>query len=362
MQEDWMIKWFVPSLLEAPAYRIDETPVPIKLDQNESPWDAPPELKDMVLAKLREGTWNRYPQPYTPELAKLIADDIRLPENMILTAPGSDYLITLVIDTLSRNATGPRVVLRPTFPLCENHHRYTGLEYQTWNLGKNFEFDLGALPKLSEFSFVIFASPNNPSGSVLKRADLESLLQKNPTSIFVADEAYYEFSGEPYHHLVAKYPNLIVLRTFSKGVGLAGLRFAYLIACPDLLAQLRKVRLPFLLNRFTIEVVKILMTTPEIKRSLSQYVETVRMEREKVREAFEALRKFEVFPSEANFLLVRLPSDIECLQFYQHLISCGIIVRNVSAGPQLGRCLRISIGHEEQNKELVKAAMSFYKK
>jgi histidinol-phosphate aminotransferase len=356
-----------PSLVDAPGYKIDTPPaVRIKLDQNESPWDWPAPIKERILAKVKEAGWNRYPSAFADQLAARVAAYAGVPADSVLLGPGSNYLCSLVLSTFSRKipARGGKVVVaRPSFALYESHCRYDGIPYEVWPLDAGLEYDERLLPALPPHSLVVFASPNNPVGNVLGKNRLEALLQAHPRVLFVADEAYFEYAAEPYTELLARYGNLILIRTFSNTLGAAGVRLGYFLAAPAYLHELKKLRLPYLLNHFSVIAATEILASPESRDYLAQVVKSAVAERERVFQGLSRLQEpggFRVKNSEANFLLLRWPDTPQALAVYQKLIAAGILVRNVSGSPGLAGCLRITLGDRHENAALLAAFHGLY--
>jgi histidinol-phosphate aminotransferase len=342
----------VPSLLSAKSYKIDTTSVPVKLDQNENPWDWPAGLKEKIARELLNRPWNRYPSAYSDDLADLIGSQEGLPPGCVLLAPGSNYLIALVMSTFSRLDKGKVVVARPSFALYESHAAYDGIRITPWLLDADMQYDVTALPQLTPGSMVVFASPNNPVGNVLPYATLEKLVSANPDTLFVADEAYLEYAREPYTPLLQKYSNLILVRTFSKTLGAAGVRVGYVMGAPAIISQLRKLRLPYMLNQFSIVAARMVVEDPEARKHFKDIVSKGIAERDRIYFALQDIAKthrFRVFPSEANFLLMKWPDQEACQQAYKRILANGILVRDVSRAPGLSGCLRVSIGTNTQN-------------
>lgn len=356
---NWLKSFLYPSLWEAPGYELDAPQnIAIKLDQNESPWDWPDHLKDKILAKTKAMHWNRYPIPMADDVTRLLANFLDIDPRAILTGPGSNHLITLLLDTFAHGVTGKIKILRPSFPLFEMHCRYTGLAYEPWELTKDLEFDTSTLASLPPRSLVMFASPNNPTGTFLPYRDLQKLLQDHRDSLFIADEAYYEFSDEPYTNLLKEHDNLIILRTLSKTMGGAGIRMGYILAAPETIRQVNKLRLPYLLNHFTTAAASLVFTDPEMKEFVNRNIQHAKTERERLHQHLSHIgqrQNFRVKPSRANFLVLRWPTQDEAMTAYQKLIQKGILVRNVSKGPGLQGCLRVTLGTEAENNALIEA-------
>lgn len=358
---DFLEQFLAPSLMAAKGYHIDAPVVGVKLDQNESPWDWPGDVKDAVLKKLKDRPWNRYPSPFGDELAEKIAKHIGVPSECILLGPGSNYLIALVLQTFCKKIAGKLVLARPSFALYESHSNYEDLPYEVWPLNDELEYDTNLLPTLPKGSMVVFASPNNPVGNILSRKVFKELLLKHPDVLWVADEAYCEFADEPYTELLNDHSNLMLLRTFSKTLGAAGVRLGYVIAAKNVIDILKKPRVPFLLNQFTLAAASEVFDNPAMGKVFDDIVKNAIEERDRVAKVLTDLgikRSFKVKNSQANFVLVRWSSTEESNIVYQKLMKAGILVRNVSGAPGLAGCLRISIGTTDQNDKLISAFLS----
>jgi histidinol-phosphate aminotransferase len=357
---NWLASYFTPTLVAARPYKLDApSGITIKLDQNESPWDWPESIKDRILAKLRASDWNRYPEPMAQSVTAGLAKYLGIPKDNILTSSGSNHLITVILEGLAKQLKGRLVITRPSFPLFESHAQYLGIPYETWDLDESFRYSLAKLPQLTDGSMVIIASPNNPTGTSLPKHELRRLLDTYPKVLFLADEAYYEFDDEPYTDLLSDYGNLLILRTLSKTMGAAGVRLGYALGSKDLIAHLGKLRVPFLLNHFTLAAAETIFESPEMQRFMERNIENARKERDRMFASLKSgLDGVEVFNSKANFLLLRWPTQESCLAAYDALIKAGIQVRNVSAGPGLKACLRVTIGLPKENDAFLGAILS----
>ena len=352
-------KLVASSVIQAKSYHIDMQGVPVKLDQNESPWDWPESLKQKTLALLSQKAWNRYPDPMAQELHERLAAHLGLPPQCLVTGPGSNFLITLLIETFFRHATGKRVIARPSFALFESHTKMLGIPYETWDLDDHLQFDLARLPALSSGSVVLFASPNNPTGTILSRRDLATLLDRFPETLFIADEAYVEFSDEPYSELLQRFSNLLIVRTLSKTTGAAGVRLGYVIGPAAFICQLTKLRLPYLLNHFNIASSLVMLDDVEMRLFIQRNVDNAKAERERVYAALHLAfqgKSVTIYRSGANFHLIRCQSQEASKSLYECFLAAGVLVRDVSSGPGLKGCLRLTIGLPSENDCLVQAA------
>lgn len=358
-EADWANGWFQPGLVAGKAYSLDagET-TSLKLDQNESPWDWPDHLKDRILQKLKSRSWNRYPDPFAADMHRLVADHAGVPAANLITTPGSNLLISLIFDALAGLPAGKMHIARPSFSLFESHCRFSGIDYQPWLLTDKYTYDCAALGDLTPGSVVLFASPNNPTGTCLPSAEFRDLLAAHPRTLFIADEAYYEFSDDPYTPLLGEFSNLLILRTLSKTMGAAGIRLGYGIGSAAMITMLAKRRLPYLLNHFTVEAVSLMLTDAEMKEFVQRNIDNAIRERQRLAAALAPLGArggFTVFPSGANFLLMRWADGEACRTVYRRLMDDGVQLRDISGGPGLAGCLRVSTGTPEENDRFLAA-------
>ncbi len=356
----WLESYLLPGLIESPTYKIDAPKVDLKIDQNESPFDWPLELKEKVCKALMASAWNRYPEPFPKDLESLVAKHVGVSEGSILLSPGSNHLIALVLSIFGPKAS--KVVLaRPSFPLYESHCKGSGIPYEPWTLNSDLEYDLEGLPALPPRSLVLFASPNNPVGNILPRQTLRELLTKYPETLFIGDEAYLEFASEPYTELLREFSNLMLIRTFSKTMGAAGIRLGYLVAAPEYIHQVRKLMLPFLINRFTLAAVPLVLEDVTARNQFQGVIDMTITERDRLAKELSDLGTrfaFQVKNSQANFLLVRFSTQEACMAMYQHLVTSGILVRNISGGTQLTGCLRVTVGTPDENTRVIETFKS----
>jgi histidinol-phosphate aminotransferase len=356
---EWLQSFLQPGLVASSSYKIDAPKVDLKIDQNESPFDWPLELKQKVCESLLNMPWNRYPEPYPTALEELVANYVGVSKGSILLSPGSNHLIALVLSAFGPNASKV-VVARPSFPLYEQHLKFSGIAYEPWILNKDLEYDFALLPELPERSLVIFASPNNPVGNVLEREKLAQLLKKFPKTMFIGDEAYLEFASEPYTELLQDFSNLLLIRTFSKTMGAAGVRLGYLIGAKEPVAQVRKLMLPYLINRFSLAALPLVLSDKTASDQFNAVIQSTITERDRVVKELQQVSKdlYQIKNSQANFFLVRFINQETCLKTYRHLIDLGILVRNVSESPELSGCLRITVGTPIDNDRVINAFKS----
>ena len=316
----------------------------IKLDGNENPYGCSPRVK-RALADY--AYYHLYPDPEQRELRKELAKYTGISARNILAGSGSDELIDIILRLFIQ--PGDKVInCPPTFGMYPFSTDVCGGKVVSIPRKPDFSIDTSAARKaIDKGAKVIFiASPNNPSGNLTSEAVILELLQG--AAVIVIDEAYYEFSGTTVAPLVQKYSNLIVLRTFSKWAGLAGLRVGYGIFPANLVEYLMKIKQPYNVNAAA------QVAALESLRDLNYLRGTIKAivrERERLMSELVKFDRLKVYTSEANFILCRvLKGSAEVI--YEGLQKKGIFIRYFDT-PQLKDCLRISVGKPEQTDILI---------
>jgi histidinol-phosphate aminotransferase len=333
----------------AGGYHLDVPECAVKLNQNENAWDWPAALKQEVFERVRNLPWNRYP-PFLPDafVAK-VAAHIGAQADQVLVGNGSNELLyAIFVSTLER---GRKVVIpQPTFTVYKLLANLLGAEVMSEGLDTKLQYDAAALEKAAEGAHVVvLASPNNPTGSVIDPTDLEHLVMTT-NALWVVDEAYFEFHGETALELTRSCRNLVVLRTFSKALATAGLRFGCMVAHPEARPIFAAAKLPYNLNIFTMAAVETAIANAVTMKSR---VDEIKRERERVMRKLREYKGLTVHPSRANFVLFETARDPRAL--WQAMVSRGVLVRDVSGYPRLGQALRVSIGRPEENDAFFKA-------
>ncbi len=325
-------------LRELPLYHLDQAAHRHKLDQNEVPWDLPARLKDQALTKLRERTWAHYPDFHGERLRQMLGARYGLSSRSVLLGNGSSELLGVALDGLVEPG-GEVISLLPGFSMYEVFVRRAAgrIKFLEPRLDLALQMEeLQAEVERDPRRPVLLCTPNNPTGSAASVDQVRRLLETLQAPLLL-DNAYGEFCRHDYLPLLREYPQLLVLRTFSKAWSLAGIRLGYLLGDQRLVAQLLKIKLPYNISHATAVVGETVMENPEWGKRC------VRVLRGRRSQWAEMLRRYGlvVFPSEANFLLVRHP---EAGRIREGLAKRGILVRDLSAYPGLANCLRIAIG------------------
>jgi histidinol-phosphate aminotransferase len=342
-----------PSVLTQAAYTLEAPVTARKLNQNEAPADVPEDLKREILARAAAIPWHRYP-PFVPKhLTEAIAARHRWVAGGVLVGNGSNEVIqaTLAVTVAAGEAV---VAPDPTFSLYRLLTAVGGGRYFPVPLDADFQFDLEALiavARREQARVVVLNSPNNPTGSALPEGAVERVLGET-RALVIADEAYQDFGGPSAVPLLHRSARLVVLRTFSKAMGMAGLRFGYALAHPDLAREIAKAKLPYNVNALTLAAAEVaLANEPRFAARCRAVVE----ERDRVLPRLQALPGIRVFPSAANFFLIRAEA-VPARDLFRRLIDeYGILVRDVSAGAGLANCLRITIGTRDDMDALLAA-------
>jgi histidinol-phosphate aminotransferase len=318
----------------------------IKLDGNENPYGCSPEVKEAL------GTYSYYhiyPDPEQRELRKALGEYINIKSDYIIAGSGSDELIDLILRLTLQ--PGEKVInCPPTFGMYTFCTDICGGAIANIPRMEDFSLDIDAVEKkIDKTTKVMFiASPNNPTGNVVPEKDILRLLKKK--ILVVVDEAYVEFSDTTVSHLVPKYPNLIVLRTFSKWAGLAGLRMGFGIFPSHMVKYLMKIKQPYNVN--SAAQVAALASLKDIAY-LRSTINDILTERERLAAKLSEFDWLTVYPSRANFLLCSFLEG-KAKQIYHHLQKEGIFIRYFDT-PRLQDCIRISVGRPEHTDKLINA-------
>lgn len=329
------------------AYSAGEIPCRVKLDANESPCRFDEALKAAALIRT-----NRYPDPEAKALKKLLARDFRIRPEQILQGNGSDELIYYLVATFG----GPVLYPVPTFSMYGIIAQAFGEKKIAVPLDDAYDLDAAAMLKAvrtEKPKLIFLATPNNPTGNCFSSERILPLLEA-ARGIVVVDEAYQPFAGDRgFLPLLKDYPNLVIMRTLSK-IGLAALRLGFLIASPEIVEEVNKVRLPFNVNALSQAVaVAALQEKKKLKESIKQIVS----ERDRLLAAMEMIEGVTPFPSEANFILFRVSGPD---RVFQALLKKGVLVRNLNdAAPG---CLRVTVGSPRENTTFLSALEKIQKK
>ncbi len=314
----------------------------ILLDANENPFPT---------------AYNRYPDPYQKKLKKEISKWRNVdPENIFL-GNGSDEIIDILVRTFCEPKADRIRYVYPSFGMYEVVADINDVEKWPIHLNKQFDIDVEhALRDIDKSDKILFlCSPNNPTGNCLNYDSIHTIIENFP-GIVVIDEAYIDFAESPsLIGSITERENLVILQTFSKALGAAGLRVGMSFANENIVRYLNKVKPPY--NIGSIVQNNALEVLQQIKQ-LNQQIQLIKSERDELKNSLLDLEIIEhVFPSDANFLLVRFKGNPTVI--LEYLRDKGIVVRNRSKLPGCDRCLRLTIGTPLENKSLVQAIREY---
>ncbi len=347
-------KWLRSDIQKIKAYHVPKSENMIKIDAMESPFPVPKDLMGSYLTYLSEAALNRYPSPGAEEVQQTLRSLMDIPNELgVLLGNGSDELIQLMALACENGDTV--LSFEPSFVMYEMIAKFTQLNYQGVLLDDNYEINLDSTLnkiKRTQPKLIFIAYPNNPTGNAFDRESIHTII-KESEALVVVDEAYYAYSEDSFLNEVANYPNLVLLRTISK-VGFAGLRLGLLIGSQDTISELDKLRLPYNINSLTQVSANFLLKE---KEHIVANADIIINERQRLYEELTTISSLKVFPSQANFLLIKVDNAKSLFEF---LKDNGILVKSFAMNPQLSNCIRVTVGNPSENNEFLGQIKSYY--
>jgi histidinol-phosphate aminotransferase len=319
--------------------------VGVFLDANENPFGS-----------LTGEDFNRYPDPYQQDIKEKLAPIKGIKPDQIFLGNGSDEAIDLLIRAFCIPGVDNVILLPPTYGMYEVSASINDIAINRVNLNEDFQLQVpDILDKVDTHTKIIFiCSPNNPSGNKMDREAIRKILS-GFNGLVVVDEAYIDFSDEPsFTTELDKYPNLLVMQTFSKAWGLANLRIGMAFASREIIRILNLIKPPYNISGLTQQ--KVLQSLEKVNE-MEKLVRNILIERDFLEDELDRLHfVLHIFPSQANFLLVRMN---DARKIYEYLIQDMIIVRDRSKVVLCEDCLRISVGTREENEKLIQALKNY---
>ncbi|MDD4514252.1 histidinol-phosphate transaminase [Massilibacteroides sp.] len=307
----------------------------VYLDANENPFNSP---------------YNRYPDPLQWKVKEKIAKLKGVRKESILLGNGSDEPIDLLIRAFCEPGKDAITSITPSYGMYEVSAEVNNVEFRKVPLTADFELNASELLRTAgtDSKLIYLCSPNNPTGNNLSRREIYNVLNTFD-GLVVVDEAYIDFSSEPsFLTELDKHPTLVVLQTFSKAWGAAAVRLGMAFASPEIIGVLNKIKYPYNINQLTQEyALKLFAEEAKMKEQLVCILKG-RTDLERGLRELPCVKK--IYPSDANFVLVRV-SDANGI--YNRLVDKGIIVRNRTNVTLCEGCLRITVGTEDENKQLL---------
>jgi histidinol-phosphate aminotransferase len=320
-------------------FTVSQKPYKAKLDQNESPYDLPEELKDLILEEVKRIEWNRYPQPIIyNEVKEIFAQEIGVsPKNIALTFGGDQAILSAF--WVGGGKGRKCLIYEPTYPMFRHYALATSTEADIKVLGENFTID--PLDFKGGYHTIFLVSPNNPTGNLIDKGIVREALETG--ALVFVDEAYFPFSGITVWEDLKDYPNLMVGRSLSKSL-LAGMRMGYVLSSEEVIRAVEHMNfVPYNLTSFQLAIFK---NFGKIKEYIKKISGEIVKERERVFKVLDELG-FKPFRSFANFIMFKVKDHKTA---YQAFVEEGVRVRDVSSLPGLYNHLRVTIGRREENE------------
>jgi histidinol-phosphate aminotransferase len=333
------------------GYRVPDSTGMVKLDAMENPYPLPAELRPEIARLVEQASYNRYPDSAAAGLKRRLREVMDVPAGMeLMVGNGSDELI----QTLMLSAARPNAVvlgLEPSFVMFRLIATFCGMRFVGMPLKADFSVDADLVHSaIAEHrpALIFIAFPNNPTGNLYEPALIERIIEAAP-GIVVVDEAYHAFARQSFMPRLTKFPNLLVMRTLSK-LGLAGLRLGVLAGSRSWLEHLDKVRLPYNVNVLTQLIAEKVLQHHEL---LAEQAACIVAERSRLFEDLDTIPQVRAYPSEANFILFRVPAADAV---FQGLKDRGILIKNLHGShAALAQCLRVTVGTPNENSQFLGA-------
>ena len=325
----------------------------IKLGSNENPWGPSPKAIEAIKNEL--DSINRYPESQLKELVHLAADysDVK-DSQVIIGGDGADE----IIDVLAKTFIEPGdefIVPLPSYMYYEYLLQQYGANpvYAKWDLDKNV-LDIDSIFECisSKTKMIFLCSPNNPTGTLIEKADLVKIASENPDILIVIDEAYFEYSEVTNKGLIDEYDNIFIIRTMSKVLGLAGMRICYGLACEEIIEYMHRIKPVFSLTRLSyVAAVNTFKDKDYIEKSIKDGIES----RDYLTDELSKIESLNVFPSKSNFILIGVKdTGYTAAEITREFMKRGIIVRDCTSFKGLDEYwIRISICTMDENKRFI---------
>ncbi len=344
-----------PALKNIATYKVEGGQhAEIKLNQNESPFDVPLWLKEEIIGEFIKEPWNRYPDILPYRGMQAYADFLGISPDSVMMSNGSNEMLYTIF--LACLGPGRKVLIPdPSFSLYEKIALLLQSRIVSVPMHSTLDFDVDAILRAAHdeaVDVIVISTPNNPTSKSLTFDEVR-LIVESSDAIVLVDEAYIEFSSQrSILELIDELPNLVVLRTMSKALALAGIRIGFAVANPVLMAELAKPKIPFASSRLAeITLTKVLANYSLVTDAVSYILH----ERDKLFNELLCIDGVEAFLSDTNFLIIRV-SDSGAV--FNSLRSAGILVRNVSGYHLMENCLRFNSGLVEENRQIIEKLRS----
>ncbi|HEX5636417.1 MAG TPA: histidinol-phosphate transaminase [Gammaproteobacteria bacterium] len=342
-----------PQIKALSAYHVADAGKMIKLDAMENPYPLPEPLIAGWLQKISQAELNRYPDPQASVLRDKLRAYMQVPDGQaLILGNGSDELIQMMAMAVAQPG---RVILAPEpgFVMYKMIATFVGMDYVGVPLRDDFSLDLAAmLAAISQHqpALIFLAFPNNPTANLFDETAMLEIIRASK-GLVIVDEAYHPFAGDSFMSRLGQFENLLVMRTVSK-MGLAGLRLGLLAGSPKWINEFDKVRLPYNINVLTQISAVFALEHAEVFEAQAA---AIREQRSWLLDELNKIADLQVYPSRANFILLRLKKT-DANKVFESLKQQGVLIKNMNpAGGVLKQCLRVTAGTPEENQTFVAA-------
>jgi len=325
----------------------------VKLDLNENFFVASDVTGKLLLDVCQDVDVRLYPPPYGDMAIKALSSFLGFSESGISVGNGADDVLDLLTKVFVKKDSKVLVV-EPTFPMYTYFTQLYGGRKVTVLLKPNFELDIDAILKKidRETSLLVLCSPNNPTGNQLKKGDIKKILQEF-NGIIVVDETYVDFAKYSVIDWIRNFDNLVILRTFSKAFGLAGIRFGFLVSNKSIAEYVKRVTSPFNVNIVTQRFIVLALKNWNYFKEQIQYIIK---EREWLRNNLDKIDGITPYPSDANFILFKVTkTNLTSSTVTNRLENRNVLVKDRGNLPLLANCIRVTVGTRNMNETFVSA-------
>ena len=336
-----------PELAQLHAYAVPDASGMVKLDAMENPFTWPVDMRSKWLEYISRAQVNRYPEP-NPEKLKLRLKQQFGPQDdsALLLGNGSDELIQLLVLAIAKPGACVLTV-SPSFSMYQMIAQMIDVDCHVVPLDDAYQLDAEAMLKAIDTydpALIFIAYPNNPTGNLWQRDNVQAIIEHSQ-GLVVVDEAYGPFAKDSFAEDLAKYDNMLLLRTASK-LGLAGVRFGWLTGEKQLIGELNKIRLPYNINQLTQLTIEFALENYTV---FAEQAEAIRTMRGSLFAQLSEMEGIKPFVSEANFILFKVLSR-SADDVFNSLLEQKVLIKNLSKQAGLEQCLRVTVGSKEENK------------
>lgn len=349
--------YFRNDLIDKKSVNIDVPHKKIMMCLNESYLNPFSVLKNEIIRNLEKVPFNRYYNDVTQKLKQTLSEYVGTPENNLAFGNGADEMLYLIFNSVRQNNESFAVSLAPSYFDYQSYSRAVGLGIKFLDLERDFDFDVEKFVDLSDDKncrLVILCNPNNPTGNLLNEQKILQVLSRNQQRLVMIDETYFEFSGKTFLDKIEQFPNLAIVRSFSKAFSTAGLRFGYVISNIKNIRELTKVMTVF---HSSLMIQSVVLTMLENKELFLEQTRKVVEYRNGLYSELFKIAGIKVKNTETNFLPFTVGKRSK--QLYNFLSDNEIAVRDIGFHPILNNYLRVSISCEDDNKIFLKKVREF---